>query len=48
MLYVINQAVDLYHNNRDAFRRLQKEGMTTDFSWDKSAAAYNEIYRSIR
>ena len=48
MLYVINQAVDLYHNNRDAFKRLQKRGMTTDFSWDKSAEAYNEIYRSIR
>ena len=47
MLYVITQAVDLYHNNRDAFKRLQKKGMTTDFSWQKSAEAYNDIYRSI-
>ncbi len=47
MLYVITQAVDLYHNNRDAFKQLQKRGMTTDFSWEKSAAAYTEIYRSI-
>ena len=48
MLYVITEAVNLYHNNKDAFKKLQKRGMTTDFSWDKSAEAYNEIYRTIR
>ena len=48
MAYVIRQAVDLYHNNRDAFKQLQYHGMTTDFSWDRSAQAYNEIYQMIR
>ena len=48
MLYVIRQAVDLYYNNPTAFRKLQNAGMTEDFSWKRSAEAYNEIYRSIR
>ena len=47
MLYVIRQAVDLYHNNPAAFKKLRKAGMTEDFSWTRSAEAYNEIYRSI-
>ena len=47
MLYVIRQAVDLYYNNPTAFHRLQHAGMTEDFSWTRSAQAYNEIYRSI-
>ena len=47
MAYVIRQAVDLYHNNRDAFKQLQYQGMTTDFSWDKSAEEYNRIYQMI-
>ncbi len=48
MVYVIRQAVDLYHNNRDAFKLLQYHGMTEDFSWDKSAGEYNRIYQMIR
>ena len=47
MLYVIRQAVDLYYNNPAAFYKLQHAGMTEDFSWTRSAEAYNEIYRSI-
>ena len=47
MLYVIRQAVDLYYNNPTAFKQLRKAGMTEDFSWDRSAEAYNEIYRTI-
>ena len=48
MLYVIRQAVDLFYNNPTAFHKLQNAGMTEDFSWTRSAEAYNEIYRSIR
>lgn len=47
MLYVIRQAVDLYFNNPTAFKKLRRAGMTSDFSWDASAQAYTEIYRSI-
>ena len=47
MLYVIRQAVDLYYNNPTAFQGLRKSGMTEDFSWKRSAEAYNDIYRTI-
>ena len=47
MLFVIRQAVDLYVNNPTAFKALRKAGMTEDFSWKRSAEAYNEIYRTI-
>ena len=48
MLYVIRQAVDLYYNNPTAFANLRKAGMSEDFSWKRSAEAYNDIYRTIR
>lgn len=44
MLSVISQAVELYHGDQEAFRRLQKRGMTGDFSWHKSAQEYCRIY----
>jgi len=47
MLYVIRQAVDLYYNNPTAFQALRQAGMTEDFSWKRSAEAYNNIYRTI-
>ena len=47
MAHVICEAVDLYHDNRAAFKALQKRGMNEDFSWTRSAAAYHDIYESI-
>ena len=47
MFYVIREAVDLFHNDQTTFKAMRKVGMTTDFSWGRSAEAYNEIYRSI-
>ena len=48
LAFVIRQAVDLYHNNREAFKMLQYHGMTSDFSWTKSAEEYTRIYNVIR
>ena len=48
MLWVIREAVDLYYNNKEAWRGLQKEGMTADFSWDHSAQQYLDIYQRIQ
>ncbi|MBD5162939.1 MAG: glycogen synthase GlgA [Oscillibacter sp.] len=47
MLYVIRQAVELYYDKPKEFLNLRKAGMTEDFSWGRSAEAYNEIYRKI-
>lgn len=47
MCHVICEAIDLYHNNKDAYKLLQTRGMTGDFSWTRSAQAYQDIYQSI-
>jgi len=44
MLYVIRQAVDLYHSDPDGFAVVQHNGMTADFSWANSARQYRKIY----
>ncbi len=47
MMWVLREAVELYFNDKEAWRRLQKAGMTTDFSWKHSAKQYNDIYNRI-
>ena len=47
MCHVICEAIDLYHNDKKAYRLLQTRGMTGDFSWTRSAQAYHDIYQSI-
>ena len=47
MLWVLREAVDLYHQNKKAWLGLQKEGMTADFSWTHSAREYLDIYQRI-
>jgi starch synthase len=47
MLWVLREAVDLWHNDQTAWRALQKAGMTADFSWTHSAQQYLDIYQRI-
>ncbi len=47
MLWVLREAVDLYHNDKQAWRALQKQAMSIDFSWSRSAKAYLEIYERL-
>ncbi len=47
MVWVLREAVDLYHSNKKAWRTLQRAGMTADFSWKNSAQQYLDIYRRI-
>ena len=44
MAGVLYEAVSLYHNDKKAWKGLQKNAMSTDFSWNRSAKAYEEIY----
>lgn len=46
MLYVINEAIGVYHN-KDAWNELVKRAMKTDFTWAKSAKNYEEMYLSL-
>lgn len=47
MLGAIRSAVELYRTDRPAWRKLQKSAMTADFSWNKSAQEYLDIYDQI-
>jgi starch synthase len=47
MVWVLREAVDLYHNDKKAWRNLQKAGMTADFSWSQSAKQYLDIYHRL-
>jgi len=42
----INQALALFRNPR-AWRRVQRQGMDTDFGWEGPARAYLDLYASI-
>ena len=46
MLYVIREACALYRN-KEVWNQLVKRGITSDFSWKKSAKAYLELYKSL-
>ena len=47
MVWVLREAVDLYNDDKKAWKGLQKEGMTADFSWKSSAQQYLDIYQRI-
>lgn len=42
----IQRVIDSY-GNKETWRRLQRNGMSKDFSWQPGAAAYYDIYLSI-
>jgi starch synthase len=47
MLYVIRQAVDVFRNDKKAWKMLVGRGMTGDYSWTRSADQYLEVYQSL-
>ena len=44
--WALRSALETY-GNRDAWKRLVRNGMTQDFSWDKQGALYVEVYRQL-
>ena len=44
----LKRCLDLYHNRPEAFRALQKTDMEQDFSWDKPARKYMELFRYMQ
>ena len=47
MLFVLRQAVTLYREQPEAFRRLQQRAMSADFSWKRSAGEYRKLYETV-
>ena len=46
-LHAVKRALAMYHNNRESFRALQYTDMVQDFSWDKPAARYMDLFRQL-
>jgi len=46
-LAAVKRCLNLYHNHRDNFQTLQHRDMTQDFSWDKPAGRYMELFRRM-
>ena len=47
-LGALNRCLDLYEQDREGFRALQKRDMEQDFSWDKPARKYMELFSYMR
>lgn len=43
----IRNAVSMYYNDRKLFDKLTRKVMKEDFSWDKSAKQYSELYNGL-
>src|SRR5690606_14452496 len=44
LLEALNRAVTLYRTNPKAWRKLVRSAMNMDFSWNRSAIKYLELY----
>ncbi len=47
MLHVIEQAVDMYNNNRDLFKSIAVRAMGGKYGWDQSAFRYVDLYKDL-
>lgn len=47
MLFSLQRAVELYYNNKHVWYHLIKKAMESDYTWDKSAKNYLEIYKEL-
>lgn len=48
LLDTFDRALDVYQNHPEAWRRIQLAGMRQDWSWDRSAQAYLDLYARAR
>lgn len=46
MVQAVQRSINIYEDS-DAFRKLQKKNMNLDYSWEKSANEYIQLYESI-
>jgi starch synthase len=46
-MWAIDQALGAFHD-RKGWAKLMRNGMSRDFSWDRSARSYVELYRRAK
>ncbi|MFW5794409.1 MAG: glycogen synthase GlgA [Bacillota bacterium] len=47
MMHVLRYAIHIYNHNKEAWDKIVKQAMETDFSWKQSAKAYRKVYKKI-
>jgi starch synthase len=47
LLYTVQKAVQLYHEDQVAWQEMVQRAMETDFSWEQSAQKYRELYKEL-
>lgn len=47
MLYTLRRAIGYYRNDRAVWEKLQRRGMTGDYSWAHSAETYVQLYSKV-
>ena len=47
MMWALRRAVERYNNSKDAWKNIMLEGMREDFTWDKSAGLYKDMYEDL-
>lgn len=47
LLWALRRAVDCYHRAPDVWLQLQRNGMAQDWSWERGAAGYEDVYMRI-
>ncbi|MEA1962727.1 MAG: glycogen/starch synthase [Patescibacteria group bacterium] len=43
----LKNALDVYYNKKDRWKKMQINGMKADFSWDRSAKEYLKLYKKL-
>ena len=47
LLSTVRRALELYHNQPEVWRQLQRRGMCEDFSWNRAAESYERLYQRL-
>lgn len=47
MLYTIRRALNFYYNSKPVWKKIMTTAMEANYSWDKSAKEYIELYKSM-
>ena len=47
LLSAVGRSLDVFRNDAAGYRSVQKKAMRSDFSWDRSAPLYIDLYRSL-
>ena len=47
LLFTLKRALELYNGNKELWHKLRQSAMRSDFSWERSASRYIELYKGL-